>query len=336
MNLALIAKQTLNLIKVMNKNDSINDITAAIEKAKTITVVSHYNPDADAYGSSCALYLALKSSGKKVNCANESRFVKRYAFIPGIEDVKNNLEEAELAIVCDCGSLARTGDNFKLLLASYSQILNIDHHISNDYFGHLNYVQEQSSTCEVIYNIIKHLKIKLTPAIATALFAGISGDTGSFRYSSASPATFRIAADLIENGADADLISSAFWGSKSLAAVKLHAEVMRSMKLHSGGKLAEVVATKEMYELTGSTADDTEDLVERARDIEGIYVSILIKWDNDQWKISMRSKDKKYNVSDVAALFGGGGHIAAAAFRWKKSLEELRSAVIPKLEEILT
>ena len=315
---------------------SIDEVVNKINSAATISVYSHFNPDADAYGSSCALYLALKKYGKKVSIFNESRFVKRYAFIPGTNSIKNNVELSELALICDCGALARTGDKFKELIPKYPFIVNIDHHISNDYFGNLNYVLDKaSSTCEIIYGLIKALKIEIDSDIATALFSGITGDTGSFRYSSTSPATFRIAADLVESGANLDLISSQFWGSKSLAAVKLSAEVMRNMKLHCGGKLAEVVANQEIYTETSSCADDSEDLVERARDIEGVQISIFMKWDNDQWKISMRSKDKKYNVSDVAACFGGGGHVSAAAFRWKKSFEELRTAVIPKLEELL-
>lgn len=320
----------------MNKSCSIEEIVEAIKKAKTIAVISHYNPDADAYGSSCALFMALRKSGKEVYCANESKLSERYRFIPGASAVSNSIRPADLALVCDCGSLARTGDTFKTELSKFPLIINIDHHISNDFFGALNYViTKSSSTSEVIFELIKFMDLIITPEIATALYVGMAGDTGSYRYSSTSSQTLRIAAELVDAGADLELISNKYWGNKTQAAVMLKAEALTKMTLHHGGRLAEVVISQEMYDLTKSTPDDTEDLVEQARDIEGVDISVLIKWDSGIWKISMRSKDKRYNVSEVASRYGGGGHIMAAAFRWKNSLEELRTKLILHLEEVL-
>lgn len=319
----------------MNKSCSVQEVAKSLKSAGSVLVVAHFNPDADAYGATCAMLLALKAAGKEVRAANESRLIQRYRFIPGTNEIKNNLSPADVVLILDCGSLARTGDQFKVELAAYPKLINVDHHISNDYFAHLNCVKENySSTCEIVFEIIKEIGVDLSPDMATSIYAGISGDTGSFRYSSTTSQTFRVAASLIEQGADMNLISSEFWGSKSPEAIKLQAEAMRALTFHKGGRIAEVVVTPEMYKTTNSDQDDTEDLVERARDIKGVMVSALIKWDTDLWKVSLRSKDEKYNVSDVAASFGGGGHVMAAAFRWKKELAELRSGLVGKLEDL--
>ena len=321
----------------MNKSCLLKDVVESIKAAGSIAVISHYNPDADAYGSSCALLLALMQTGKEVFCANESKLSERYKFIPGATLVSNSLKSADIALICDCGSLARTGDNFKQVLSSFPMLINIDHHVSNDYFGHLNYVVgSASSTCEIVYELIKEFPLTINSEIATALYTGMSADTGSFRYSSTGAKTMRIAAELIEAGADLEKISSEFWGKRTLAAVKLQSEAIRNIKIHARGALTEVIVSQETYNSTSSVPEDTEDLVERARDIEGVLISVLIKWDEYQWKVSMRSKDLKYNVSNVASLFGGGGHIMAAAFRWKGDLEELRKKLLPELEKVLS
>lgn len=322
----------------MKKNQSIKEIAAAILALKKPLVLSHYNPDADAYGSSCALTWALKQLGRQTVCINQHGVVPRYTFIPGVSEIVARVPAGDWdgIIACDCGDLGRVGDDLKPTIAAFKTIINIDHHISNDYFGHYNLVVSNcSSTAEIMYEIIEALGAKITPEIATCLFVGISGDTGSFRYSSTTDKTLRIAAQLVANGASPYEIGKEMYGRNSLAAVRLQADAMANLRTDFNARLAYVVVTNEMYKRWGASAEDTESLVERARDIDGVEVSALIRQDADLWKVSMRSVDPKYNVSDIAAHFGGGGHKVAAAFRWRRSLEELESLLLAEIKKVL-
>ena len=326
------------LQKEMNKESLINEVVSAIKSAQKIAVVSHYNPDADAHGSSCALALCLIELKKEVFLVNQSALTDRYAFIPGTKLVNQNWPEAalDLVVITDCGTLERVGEELQKKVVKTSNMVNIDHHISNDNFAKLNFVDvSASSSSEIIYHVIKALGVGLTSDIATALYAGICGDTGSFRFSCTTEETFRIAAELVNAGASPDRISTELFGNSSLAAVLLQAEAIRKVNMHTDGKIAEIIVTDEMYSLFNAVPDDTEALAERARDIKGVYVAVLIKKDKDIWRISMRSIDKRYNVSDIAANFGGGGHSVAAAFRWRRGLEELRSQLIPKIKSVV-
>lgn len=304
-------------------------------------VISHYNPDADAFGSSCALSLLLEKLNKEVVCVNETGVVARYTFIPGVERVVRKIPELhqdgtplDAIVVADCGSLHRVGESLLERVMSIPTMFNVDHHSSNDLFGHHTYVcPEASSTSELVYDVIASLQddTLLTPEIASALFAGIVGDTGSFRYQSTSAHTFGVATRLVNAGASPSRVAAALFSSNTLASVKLQSAALSQLKLHAGGKVAEVVVTTEMLHQHQASQDDTDPLVERARDIEGVEISALIRQDHDIWRVSLRSRTSDYDVSKVASLFGGGGHKCAAAFRWRRSFDELHPLLLKEL-----
>ncbi|MCO6429876.1 MAG: bifunctional oligoribonuclease/PAP phosphatase NrnA [Deltaproteobacteria bacterium] len=316
---------------------AITEVCLEISKASSFLVVSHFNPDADAYGSSCAMAAALRARGAQVALVNESAFSERFDFISGARETLTSVPAGvfDAAIVLDCGAIDRVGDRIRQRLAGCSVVLNIDHHASNGMFGTVNYVDEKSSsTCELVYRILKRLNQEITPPIAGALLAGIVGDTGSFRYPSTSAETFSVAENLVRCGASPSAIANAMFGNTTAASVMLQAEALRAIHFFNRGQAAEIVVTNEMYKRFGATAEDTEDLVERARDIQGVNVSVLIKQDGDIWRISLRSVSERFNVAAVAAKFGGGGHKMAAGFRFKRGLEELQSALRRELSSL--
>jgi len=320
------------------RNSTIEQISAAIGQAQSIAVISHYHPDADAYGSLGALKLALTSIGKQISLFNQDGMIERYSVIPGIEGVKSTAPESqfELWIVCDCGDFERVGKEFHSALSTATNVLNIDHHISNDYFGNLNLVDsEASSTCELLYLIIDSLKVNFTAEIGLALLAGIVGDTGSFRYSNTSPRCFEIASALVSAGAQISEVSKMLFGSYTASAVKMQAEAMLNLNLHFGGKVSEILVDRDLLQKHGACSEDTELLVERARDIKGVEVAFFIREDHDVWKVSLRSSVDHYDLSALAARFGGGGHRAAAAFRWRGAYAELRQKLLEGLKEVV-
>jgi bifunctional oligoribonuclease and PAP phosphatase NrnA len=327
----------------MNLMNDIDGIADFLLSAKSIDVIAHHSPDADALGSSCALILALQKIGKVCRCINETPLYYKYNFIPETQNIVNTFskDKAEVIVVCDCGELKRVGDAFVNEVLSYATIINIDHHLSNPCFGTLNCVfEDASSTCEIVYEIIKKLEQRAAIAlfnedIATALMTGIVGDTGSFMYSSTSIKTFAIAGELMAHNVSLWQISEKLFGTNSLASVKLHAASLLEMKLHFDGKVSEVYISEETLKKYSAEQDDAEGLVEKARDVEGVVISFMIREDKGIYRISLRAKQSKHNldVSKIALHFGGGGHKYAAGMRWKRGLEELRQTLLQRIEE---
>ncbi|MCB9029635.1 MAG: bifunctional oligoribonuclease/PAP phosphatase NrnA [Deltaproteobacteria bacterium] len=324
----------------MTKATEISKIAEELLKAQKCLVLSHYNPDGDALGSSLAVANALQNLGKEVVSYNESHIPEKYHFLPGSKQIVSTLPEAsfDMIVVCDCGDVSRMGDLTSVKLGNHSTILNIDHHISNTNFGTYNLVEtERSSTAEIVYNLLSEMKVEITPDIASCLFTGILTDTGSFRYQCTGVETFNIAAELLKFGARAQEVAHEIYERRSRASVLLCSSALANMKFHKDGKVAEVFVSKEMMDSFSATADDTEGLVEEARAVDGVLVSVFIREQDGIWRISLRSSDPDhYDVSQVASSFGGGGHKAAAAFRSKRALEDFRPALIEKLEQLVS
>lgn len=330
----------------MTLDSRCDEVLDILQATKRVRIVSHVNPDADAYGSSCGLAQGLAAFGIAVTVYNENGYVPRYGVIPGAAAVSKELPQTfsddEVIVVCDCGSFERVGEVFLPALKTAPRVINIDHHTGNSLFGHANYVVDgASSTSELVFNLLQALESRvsrtdiITEDCAKCLMAGIIGDTGSFRYSSTTAKTFLVAHDLMERGARPDVITQELFANHTLCAVKLQAEAMFGVTLQEGGVFAEVVVTQEMLKRIGADLLDADSLAERARDIEGVKVSALFKQDVDMWRVSLRSRQGSVDVAWVAQQFGGGGHKPAAAFRWRKDFETLQRDLRTKIKEAL-
>lgn len=308
-----------------------------INSNSNISIVSHYNPDADAYGSSIGLAWILKDANKEVSVYNESGIVDRYTSLPGIEQVSTQIPtDAHCLVVCDCGTINRVGDAQISKVKSAKNLINIDHHISNDNFAQSNLViTNASSTSEIIYELAIHAGWKINSQAATCLMAGIVGDTGSFRYSGTSARTFEIAADLVRHGASPEKIFKDLYASPKLGAIKLQSESIANLVTEFDGQYAEILVTADMISKYQASLDDTDGLAERARDIGGVKIGAAIRQDGAIWRVSLRSISEQYNVSDLASTFGGGGHKQAAAFRSSKPIDTVKSLLRQKVKELL-
>ena len=317
-------------------DNSLAEIGALLLRSGRILIASHYNPDTDALGSSCALMHELRALGKEAVCINESRIVEAHKFLPGVADVVNEVPAGnfDCLVVCDCGELKRTGDRLSLELAKIPVIVNLDHHVTNDHFGQYNFVKTTAAaTSEIVYELLQEMKAGPGVAAATCLYAGLSGDTGSFRYTNTNIHTFEVARALVEHGANPSLIADGLHGRKPLCQVRLEAVALSNIEMHFGGKLSWVSITQEMYDACQATQEHTENIVDFARDISGVRVAVAAKRDGEIWRVSLRGKADEVNLSEVAAAFGGGGHRCAAAFRWRKPLDELKSSLLARLSQ---
>ncbi|NDC39230.1 MAG: bifunctional oligoribonuclease/PAP phosphatase NrnA [Proteobacteria bacterium] len=322
----------------MGSQNSLQELALEIRSHSAVVVVSHYSPDPDAYGSSCGLTLALQAAGKKVVCVNEDGAAERLDFIPGVRGVQADFppDFAQLLIAVDCGDARRVGDRLSPGMRKFPRIINIDHHASNDFFGHLNFVDPHaSSTSELILRLLEEMEVPISAEVATCLFAGLSADTGSFKHSSTSAEAFAVAGRLVSCGAVPWAIAQQLYSNNKLSTLKLQAEAIAAMTLCGNGEVAEVVVTTEMARRLGADPEETDELKQVAQSVKGVKASVVIREAADLWRVSLRSREPRYDIASVAEKFGGGGHKCAAAFRWRRSLDELRAKLRPMLEAVV-
>ena len=207
-------------------------------------------------------------------------------------------------------------------------ILNIDHHITNKNFENDIYIDSNAAaSCEIIFEICKELGVKITKEIATCLYTGIATDTGFFNYSNTTPKTFRIAAELVENGVEPNYISEQVERRK-LEDVKIMSAALQTMEIYFGGKVAGLFIDEEVSKI----AENTEGLVDLIRVIDTVDVAFVLKYkDENNIRASLRSKSA--NVSEIAKKLGGGGHIRAAGCTFNTNFEDAKNILLKTLGE---
>lgn len=315
-----------------------NRIIALINEANMIAVLPHVSADGDALGSSLALALALKAINKQATVYIEEEIPSSYSFLPGKELVQvynEKPDKYELVLALDTGDLERLGKRVSIFREA-DRTVNIDHHTTNTEFAQLNLVKTNSSAVgEIIYQIIKMMGITLDRDMATCLYVAISTDTGGFRYSNTTPITHQIAADLVNNGVNVADISQIVFETTSLPKVKLMGKVIENLELLENGKLAFVYVTDDMLKSSDAGEEDCDGLVNIGRNIEGVEVSVLMRQrGDDEFKINFRSKTY-VDVSRIANMHSGGGHVRAAGCTVKGNMNEIKSALTKEIREVL-
>lgn len=313
---------------------SFSEIAAALAPLSEVAIISHFRPDGDAIGSTLALGLALQSLGKKVHMWNEDAAPARYSFLQGAGGIcppPASLPAGVQALVCvDAGDSKRLGDAGMALIAQAPLTINIDHHETNTHYAMLNLVQGQAAACGcVLYHLLRELQVPLSRPIAEALYAAISTDTGSFQYSSTTPEVMRIAAELIAAGVDVGDINRRIYQEVPLSTLAVQREVLNNMVVEEDGAISHYSMPAGKKAELGVSMEDTKDLVDIIRVLEGVKVAIIFEdLENGLIRMSLRSKDPRLNVANVASLFGGGGHAMAAGIRMRANLADCREKVL--------
>ncbi|MBU0671929.1 MAG: bifunctional oligoribonuclease/PAP phosphatase NrnA [Candidatus Margulisbacteria bacterium] len=294
-------------------NEIFITIKKALKNARNALIVSHVDPDGDSIGSMNAMGLVLAQMGLAVDQYSQDGVPKIYRFLPGSDSVKNKVEQNkkyDLLIAVDASDIKRLGD--KLSVKDIAKlIINIDHHPDNTQYGDINYAQKSSSTAELVYKLLKNLKIKIDKPVAENLYVALITDTGNYRYENTSVGTFIMAEDMLKAGVDTHAITTRIYDTKSIASIRIQAAALSTLEVSPDRKAAWVVVTQEMMEKVGAKGDDIVGLVDQIRSIDGIEVAILFREDGSKVKVNLRSKSK-INVSEIARRFDGGGHFRAA------------------------
>lgn len=318
----------------------LKEIARSIKRHADFLVTTHLHPDGDAVGSVIGLMLVLEKMGKTATVCLADPISDALSFLPGADRVivgVNNVPDHvwDAVIVVDSASLERTG-MFESRPIPAKCIINIDHHLSSEEFGNLNWIDPRSAAAgEMVYELAKTLGVELDQAIAVNLYTSIITDTGFFRYSNTTARTHRIVAKLVETGFNAGKISEQLYETRSYDTLRLLGEVLARMERSDDGRIAWTVISEDMFRRTGTSAHDIEGFVNYPRSIKGVDVAVLIRENgNDLCKVSIRSKGK-INVAVFAEKYGGGGHRNASGCTIAGRPEDVKAQVIGGLVSML-
>lgn len=308
------------------------EVKEILDKSQSVGIISHVNPDADNIGSISALSRSLRLYGKDVTTICVDPVPYNLEFIEETKNFVTNYDyNFDLLFVLDSSGVDRLG-RAKSVLDNSNCVVNIDHHISNNLNGDINIVEKTaSSTGEVLFKILKSLELPLDVEIGEYIYTAISGDSGSFRYDTVSSDTFRIAAELLDLGIDADKINLNLYGKMPLSKVKLSNRALDRMVIDEELKLGYTYICSDDFEELNGRNSDVEGIVEYIRDIECVEIAILLRETSYGFKASSRSKSY-YNVAELAHKFGGGGHIRAAGFSFEeKDIDSILKKIIKEI-----
>lgn len=321
---------------------SLRKVIAAVKRNKDFLVTAHTNLEGDALGSELAFYRLIKALGKRATIVNEDGLPYGYDFIPGVDSIiryKDNLKgiKFDCFVALDCSGLKRCGEVWRLN-KEHKPVLNIDHHISNEKFGDINWVEPHaSSACEMIYKLYKRLGVPLDRDSAICLYVGIITDTGSFRYSNTNSFVHRIVSELLRFSLDVPGIYKNIYGNIPLDDMRLLIKILPQMKFRAGGKVVWFTVPRHLLEGHDIAFDLTENILSFGRAIKGTEATVLFKENlgvKNEIRINFRSQGK-VDVNKIAAFFGGGGHRTASACTIAGRLDEVRKKVLKKIEESL-
>ena len=310
----------------------LDGVTDAIRSNDRFLVTTHENPDGDALGSLLAAKLGLEQLRKDVvmYLAGETPLPREYSWMP-FGNLRRTLPEDaadRILLALDCANENRLGPDPEVL-ASAPLVLNVDHHHDNTRFGGLNMVvAEASSTGEIVRDLFSELGVEVTPEIAEALYIALVTDTGRFQYTNTTPKALRLAAELVEAGADVHTVFQGVYESVQFAKLKLLARALERAQIYEGGRLVVSYLLRGDFAEVGAAEPYSEGIIDYLRAVEGADMAALIRepprGDAPARRISLRSSTDELDVSEIARHSGdGGGHRQAAGFSSNDSIEEI-------------
>ena len=315
---------------------TLSQIAEYILKGKKIGITYHVSPDGDAVGSVLALLNGLKSLNKNCYVISKDSLSDNLKFLKGSEEILGNVVEAtndtDIVVVLDCGNLERVSANLNEFTGT---IINIDHHLSNDKYGDINYI-------EIVFELLGYMGISFNDEnnntlkeIGTCIYTSIVTDTGAFRHSNVTERTHTISAALKKIGVDNTSIYQNLFDNKDFSRIKLIGKALSSMQLILNGKVALLEIDKDFTADLGIDVGDTSDIISYGLQIKGVEVTLLLKEVEDGVKASLRAKSY-VDVRKIAEIFGGGGHVRASGIKIKNiSMEEAKYEILNEIQKEL-
>ncbi len=316
-----------------NKTEAaeLDEVAAAIRGHDRFLVTTHENPDGDALGSLLAMTLALRELGKdaemylygEVPIPNEYEFMEFAGLLRG----PNPDSTDHVVLALDAANERRLGPE-TTLLEKAPFVIDIDHHHDNTRFGDANLiVGGASSTGEILRDVFRELGVELTPAIAEALYIAVVTDTGRFQYANTTAKALRLAAELVDAGANVHRVFQGVYENVAFAKLKLVARALENAKVFDGGRVIVSHLGKEDFDAAGAEEPYSEGIIDWLRAVEGAELAALIREPPTQngptRRVSLRTTEEELDVSAIARKSGGGGHRQAAGFSSESSVDEI-------------
>ncbi|UJF35382.1 DHH family phosphoesterase [Paenibacillus hexagrammi] len=307
-----------------------------IEQHDDFLVVSHIQPDGDAASSTYVTGWMLQQLGKTFTMMNEGPMPSKFSFLWGSEQVKDFSKDTvnrkfQTIISVDCADFSRMG-KISTLFDEQVELLNIDHHPTNDRFGTYHLIKhDAAATVQILYDLAIHMDLKPTKEFGECIYTGLLTDTGGFRYSSTSPEVMQIGANLLALGVKGSDIAEEVLERLTFSQIVLLQKALSTLSFAYDRKLAWLAVSLEDLAATGASSDDLDGLVNYPRNVEGVEVGMLFKEkDAGTIKVSLRSAGK-VDVARVAQSLGGGGHVRASGCTIYGTLDE---AIARMVEEV--
>lgn len=300
-------------------------ILAEIKKAKSILINTHRGPDPDSIGSALSLYYVVKKLGKKAEIISPSEvyfnlnYLKHFDKIKTINFSKFDFSKHDLLVALDSADWSMVSGDKQIPIPDIP-IIKIDHHETGEKYGKINLIKKNMpSNAEVMYYLFEDWGIKITKDLAMALLAGIIGDTGVFRYPNTTTQTLRLAANLIEKGADKEKIVASIYSNMDINILKFWGEILREMKIDKRYKFAWAAIPYHIYEDYGKPVEAKSMAAGLfAQNVKGVdFGMIMVEDIKKRLSVSIRSK-AGFDISALAVEIGGGGHENAAGAKVSK------------------
>ena len=309
-------------------------VVDAIRVHDRFVLTTHENPDGDALGSLLSAKLALDQLGKDTVMVllGDAPLPVEYAFMPlgGLERRWPDDVAERVLLALDCANESRIAD--PEVLGRVQLSINVDHHHDNTRFGQVNLVvSDASSTGEVLRDLFRELGVELTPEIAEALYIALVTDTGRFQYTNTTPKALRLAAELVEAGADVHRVFQGVYESVQFAKLKLLARALERARIYEGGRIVVSYLVRTDFAEVGAPEAYSEGIIDYLRAVEGADMAVLIRepprQDGPARRVSLRASIDELDVSAIARKSGGGGHRQAAGFSSEASIDEITEFV---------
>lgn len=311
------------------KKIDVKECATLLKEYDNYLILSHRNPDGDTLGSAFALKRALALMGKKsmVRCIDEIHPKFSYLW----EDIDNTDINFDKIIAVDVADKKLLGEEYERLYGD-NVFLCIDHHLSNREYAENLLLEDRAAAAVVIYEVICQLGVEITPEIASCVYTGLATDTGCFMFSNTTPTVHRIAAEMMEKGADYTLINRLMFETKTLSYMKLEQMAVSTIESHFDGKCAIMTITQDMFRESGSSSSECDGIAGIPRKIEGVLVGVTIRERHDgSYKVSLRTVEP-IDASKICGKVGGGGHNRAAGCEFNCSLEEVKQTLLKIIE----
>ncbi len=312
------------------------DIANAIEKSHRIAVITHVAPDGDAIGSCLGLTHLLRDLGKEVIpvCQDPAPYIVDW--LPGISEIVTSIPvDVDLIISIDLSSVDRMGEAYDADALGHIPLMNIDHHVTNTYFGNINWVEPRAvAACEMVYHMAQAFGYPISPQIATYVLTGLLTDTRGLRTANVNARVLRIATHLVELGAPIGQITELTFNRKPLAVIKLWSLALQNLHVEPEG-IIWLTITESIRQKAGFDEQSDGGLVSFITSADEACVGVVFTEKPDgKVNVSMRARPG-YDVARVAFALGGGGHPQAAGVTIDGPLEDAVRRVLQYLKESL-